>query len=113
MSVCVPINYQLPSLLLAGSNPLQQKTMLYFYKKTERAIICTTELMGTKTIKINGKEFQARIQSDELKFAVLATGDFDFGDIPAGTKLPLKLTAQLVKDKDGNELKNLYWATPE
>lgn len=86
--------------------------MLYFYRKTDRAIVCTTELMGTKTIKINGKNFEARIQSAGLKFAILATGDFDFGDIPAGAKLPLKITDQKVKNQEGEEL-DLYWATPE
>jgi hypothetical protein len=87
--------------------------MLYFYKKTERAIICTTELMAKKTIKINGKTFEAPVQTTGLKFAILATGDFDFGDIPAGAKLPLKITDQPVKDQEGNDLTNLYWATPE
>ena len=87
--------------------------MLYFYKKTERAIICTTELMAKKTIKINGKTFEAPVQMSGLKFAILATGDFDFGDIPAGAKLPLKLTDQPVLDQEGKELTNLYWATPE
>ena len=87
--------------------------MLYFYKKTERAIICTTELMAKKTIKINGKAFEAQIQMGGLKFGILATGDFDFGDIPAGAKLPLNLTDQVVLDQEGNALTNLYWATPE
>lgn len=85
---------------------------MYFVKKTDRAIIASTEIIGTKVVEINGKKFEARIQSGSLKLGVLATGDFDFGDIKIGTPLPLKLTDVVVLDKE-NKPTTLYWCTPE
>ena len=47
-----------------------------------------------------------------MKFAIIAIGDQEIGEIAQGTKLPFTLTDQQVKDKEGN-VTGLYWATPE
>jgi hypothetical protein len=85
--------------------------MLYFYKKTERAIVCTDKIFGKK-IKVtleNGNEIEVNAQ---VKFAIIAIGDQEIGEIAQGTKLPFTITDQQVKDKEGN-VTGLYWATPE
>ena len=85
--------------------------MLYFYKKTERAIVCTDKIFGKK-IKVtleNGNEIEVNAQ---VKFGIIAIGDQEIGEIEQGTKLPFILTDQQVKDKDNN-VTGLYWATPE
>jgi len=85
--------------------------MLYFYKKTERAIVCTDKIFGKK-IKVtleNGNEIEVNAQ---VKFAIIAIGDQEIGEIAQGTKLPFNLTDQQVKDQEGN-VTGLYWATPE
>jgi hypothetical protein len=85
--------------------------MLYFYKKTERAIVCTDKIFGKK-IKVtleNGNEIEVNAQ---VKFGIIAIGEQEIGDIQQGAKLPFTLTDQQVKDKEGNAT-GLYWATPE
>jgi hypothetical protein len=85
--------------------------MLYFYKKTERAIVCTDKIFGKK-IKVtleNGNQIEVNAQ---VKFGIIAIGDQEIGEIEQGTKLPFILTDQQVKDKDNN-VTGLYWATPE
>lgn len=87
--------------------------MMYFYKKTDKAIICTTETLATKTVKLpNGKEIQCRIQVADLKFGVLAVSDQEVGDLKVGDKLPFKITDSQVMDAEGNPT-TLYWCTPE
>lgn len=111
MRVGGAIHYQLPSLLRAVTNPPVTTTMLYFYKKTERAIVCTDKVFGKK-VKVtleNGNEIEVNAQ---VKFGIIAIGDQEIGEIEQGTKLPFTITDQRVKDKDGNET-NLYWCTPE
>jgi len=85
--------------------------MLYFYKKTERAIVCTDKIFGKK-IKVtleNGNQIEVNAQ---VKFGIIAIGDQEIGEIEQGTKLPFILTDQQVKDQEGN-VTGLYWATPE
>ena len=86
-------------------------TMLYFYKKTDRAIVCTDEIFGKKVpMKLeSGKTIEVPVQ---VKFGIIAIGDQDIGNLKQGAKLPLKLTNQAVKDKEGNAT-GLYWCTPE
>jgi len=87
--------------------------MLYFYKKTDKAIICTTETLGTKTVTLpNGKKIESRIQVADLKFGVIAVGDQEVGEMKVGDKLPYKLVGDAIINQDGEET-NLYWATPE
>jgi len=113
------IAYQLPSLILTGSIPLSILTMLYFYKKTDRAIIATTEVIAKPTeveVKLpNGKVINCtkRTPQPNLKFALIAVGDEDTGEIKEGTKLDMfKITAVKCTDRDtGKELDNLYWGT--
>ena len=86
---------------------------MYFYKKTDKAIICTTETLATKTVKLkNGKEIQCRVQVADLKFGVLAVSDQDVGDLKVGDELPFKITDSQVMDAEGNPT-TLYWCTPE
>jgi hypothetical protein len=87
--------------------------MMYFYKKTDKAIICTTETLATKSVKLpNGNVIQSRVQVDRLKFGVLAVGDQEVGELKVGDKLPFNITDSQVMDQEGNPT-TLYWCTPE
>lgn len=87
--------------------------MMYFYKKTDKAIICTTATIGTKKVKLpNGTEIMTRVQVADLKFGVIAVGDQEVGDLKVGDKLPFKIAGEPIVNQDGEQT-SLYWCTPE
>ena len=87
--------------------------MMYFYKKTDKAIICTTGTLGTKTVTLpNGKKIESRIQVADLKFGVIAVGDQEVGELKVGDKLPYKIVGDPIVNQDGVQT-SLYWCTPE
>ena len=87
--------------------------MMYFYKKTDKAIICTTATIGTKKVELpNGTEITTRVQVADLKFGVIAVGDQEIGEMKVGDALPFKIVGGPIKDDDGKET-TLYWCTPE
>ena len=88
-------------------------TMMYFYKKTDKAIICTTGTLGTKTVTLpSGKKIESRIQVADLKFGVIAVGDQEVGELKVGDKLPYKIVGDPIVNQDGVQT-SLYWCTPE
>jgi len=89
--------------------------MLYFFKESEtgKALIFSTEKIGaTKELKLpNGKIVNVKVQVDNVKFAMVAKGDEDWGEMQFGEKVSLNCTDSKVIKKDGTPCENLYWAT--
>lgn len=87
--------------------------MLYFYKETEKALLFTTGVIGAKKeVKLpNGNIVQVRVQTDDVKFAMVAKDEQDWGTFKAGDTAPLKCSDKKVLLQDGTQADNLYWAT--
>lgn len=88
--------------------------MLYFFKETEKALIFTTGKIGAKKeiTNANGKKLMVNVQTDNVKFAMVAKGDADWGTYKAGDAEPaLVCSTSAVQLQDGTSADNLYWAT--
>ena len=88
--------------------------MLYFFKETEKALIFTTGKIGAKKeiTTANGKKVMVNVQTDNVKFAMVAKGDADWGTYKAGDAEPaLVCSTSAVQLQDGTSADNLYWAT--
>lgn len=112
--VVVGYNHQLPPLDLAGFIPPALSTMLYFYKETEKALIFTTGKIGVKKEKTlaTGKKVMVNVQTDDVRFAMVAKNDQDWGTYKAAQEEPALVCSDAkVQLEDGNLADNLYWAT--
>jgi hypothetical protein len=104
-------NQLLPPLKLAGFIPLATTTMLYFYKKTQKALIFTSEVL-VKEVEIKGKKVQISAQGSDVKFAMVAMGDQEWPEFISGEAIPTIICSdERVKLEDGTLADKLYWAT--
>lgn len=88
--------------------------MLYFYKETEKALIFTTGKIGAKKEETlaTGKKVMVNVQSDDVKFAMVAKNDQDWGEYKANQEEPALVCSEShVQLQDGTTAENLYWAT--
>lgn len=85
--------------------------MLYFYKETNKALIFTTEILEKEVELPNGKVVKVTAQGADVKFAMVAKRDQDWGEFKAGDKTPLNCSDAKVTLENGEEADNLYWAT--
>jgi hypothetical protein len=88
--------------------------MLYFYKQTEKALIFTTGKIGAKKeiTTATGKKVMVNVQVADVKFAIVAKGESDWGDYKLHQEeKSLVLSDSKVRLEDGSEADNLYWAT--
>ena len=88
--------------------------MLYFYKETEKALIFTTGKIGVKKqiTTANGNKVMVNVQTNDVKFALVAKGDGDWGTYKANQEEPaLICTDAKVLLEEGKLAENLYWAT--
>jgi hypothetical protein len=85
--------------------------MLYFYKESDKALIFTTEILKKEVELPNGKVVKVTAQGADVKFAMVAKGDQDWGEFQAGDKVPLRCSDAKVILENDKEADNLYWAT--
>ena len=60
--------------------------MLYFYKETNKALIFTTEILEKEVELPNGKVVKVTAQGADVKFAMVAKRDQDWGEFKAVDK---------------------------
>lgn len=85
--------------------------MLYFYMKTQKALIFTTEVL-VKEVDIKGKMMKVSAQGSDVKFAMVPIGDQNWPELMAGEGIPTIICSdERVKLENGKLADKFYWAT--
>jgi hypothetical protein len=84
----------------------------YFLKVTRsgKAIVLTSAPLGSEKKTINGKEVMVRKQVSGLRIGFAAIENASELNLKPGQEVPLAITDVPVLSRDGQPLRNLFWA---